>query len=510
MSIVIATIFVACNPDEPEVPEVPDGMVVLTEDNFHQYFTINVDTKVYYDLVDEVNYAVATSYVSIVAKFDYVEVQGEVKYLLGTRVRDTISLMSQPIVSGKQTLILDSCDYVNDSFSVKKRPSNASDFYEIEETSKDLILTDVSGYLYVGDNYTPHAYEKLTKSDFDNSALVQLEFESKLAEIVMDIATGELKTCQYTEDFSCQLNSMYGGNRDVDVQTERTFDVDFANYSLKEGDEIYYYNVEKGAVMQQYKNIFGLVEENIVAMTQNELLASMLPPVLAAIDDNAVFVRGEGESYYAYNTLENMSTDESYVYKELFVSILEPYGCTEDYDKYYVTAYFSFNNGVEFSIKIEHFDIFSQGEYKEQIIDYKTSMAKINEVKIDVLTPENSVFALERTKEEVMLEKTGLVDIDTSTTQIELTLCSCLTIEEAGYYSQNNWMPIKITEAGYYTFDCKDKYGYNISLYIYDSNGNYFGEDGYFEVGIYYVKYNSIDEYALTEAVLNVKSYSND
>ena len=499
LSILLTTVFVACNPDGSVENNYPEGAIALTKENFNEYFDVKVDTDCYFNYSNGMTYPAATTYIAFVAKNNYIDVKGEVKYNLNTKVTSNHGYMDLPVAHGEQSALLKSRDYNNETHSIVAGSASFNEF-KLKSGTDSISITDVYGYVIIGEDYTPHPYQKLKEADIANSATIQEEVESNLGEFIMPLATGEMKNYRYKSGSYYSLTSVFGRERNFANGSNCDAKVDFENQRMRKGDEIYYYNHNDGIVYHQYKNSVGLAVEDATEMTKNALISLMLPAMDGIFDDNAIYVRGEN-GYYAYNTLDNMSEgDVDEPFKEVFSEIFGLHGVTKDYDKFFVTYYYSFENGFEFSVNVEHYDLHydTSSEYIEHKIGCSFSMTEINQIEVEIYTPENTEFALETSRNDAMAYKTGMIDVNSTITAFDYALCQ--TIYENGEYIEN-WLPINIVDSGIYSFECT-KNGDVQTINIYDSEGNKH-YDKYFEAGVYYIQHYYVP-YGKTTVTMSV------
>ncbi len=489
----------ACDPSEPadpNTPEYPEGSIALTKENFTDYFTIRVTTDLSTDyIVDSVGthkQTTATTYVAFVPKGDYVIVEGIAKFNVNAGITSAYPVSTYKdfsVVHTEQELNLDE-EVVNDSY--KLTVTRDADFY-VAKDSNTITLNEVAGYLIDGKTKTPNAYESLT--DDDRAASLEIKNQVQDLLLVFETSFADANSYNFSTTNIYEFKSLYGKGRDLSNLAnygKNKATVDLENKHLCIG--LYNYYLREGELLRQRMNEYNLVEESVSAYSYEELLAEATPDFDNLFDTGAVYVRGEYDTtYYAYTTLKSIQNNRV---KEAIRAHLENYGITTGWDKFVVKyTYYFVDGSFYFDATVTYSDPRYHVEYTDISVSYGFKVTDVNSANVSLYTPEKDAYALKDNLADAKKYLTGLVTIDSTTERVYFDLFQ--NTYNRPDSTEENFLPIRITESGLYEFTLSD----GTQPYIFAEDGSQY--QYYYPAGLYFLRYYGVP-YGKTRELLKV------
>lgn len=496
MCIITMLILTGCNDNPPTVgnDDYPAGAEKITVENFNDYFNVKVTTDISENYFEDdgqyLKQTKAVSYVAFIPKTNYSSVVVELKFQLNSKISIGYSNIGDPVDTSEQTITLNN-GITNKSFTITKENDYT---YKVVSGSDNITIKSVTGYVMPGnDIYELNEYENALQTQTnENSNLVKSEIETVINNYKNNF--NNANSYKYTPASYYEFKSIYGIGRDATNKVNvgnNGYSVDIKNkiYSTS----LYNYYVKNESVYRQYKNQFGLVEENIEEdMNPKTFISEVSPSFEGLFDENAIYVKN-GTEYYGYITLDKMSNDNI---SEYFKSHLQNYKITSNWDKFVVKySYLIQDESFLFEVELHYANALYLNEYYDNTVVYSFKISNLNKTNPTIYVLGKDSFALEDNKEDALKYLTGLVEVDSNTTEIKFSTCNTKTGEASS--SDRNYLPIRIKESGLYEFYIN---GRKIDIYSAENN---FTSQYYYNAGLYYY-YESYVPYGKTDITIQV------
>lgn len=494
--IITMLILVGCNntPTTGGNNDYPTGAEEIKVDNFNDYFDVKVTTDISENYFEEdaqcSKQTKAVSYVAFIPKTNYSAVVVELKFQLNSKISIGYSNIGDPVNSSEQTITLNN-GITNKSFTITKENDYT---YKVVSGSNNITITSVTGYVMPGkDIYELNEYENaLQNQTLEDSNLVKNELETVINNYKNKF--NNANSYKYTPTSYYEFKSIYGTGRDATNEVNlgnNGYSVDIENkiYSTS----LYNYYVKNDSVYRQYKNQFGLVEENIEENMKPETFISEISPSFEGLfDENAIYEKN-GNEYYGYITLDKMANDNI---SEYFKSHLQNYNITSNWDKFVVKySFLLVDESFLFEVELHYANALYPNEYYDNTIVYGFKISSLNKAQPTIYVAGKDSFALEDNKEDALKYLTGLVEVDSNTTKIKLSTCNTHTDEPSS--RDKNYLPIRIKESGIYEFYIDGR-----KIDIYSAETDYTSQY-YYNAGLYYY-YESYVPYGKTDITIQV------
>ena len=494
--VVTMLLLVGCNDNQPSTGgnNYPDGAEEIKVDNFNDYFDVKVTTDISENYFEDngqyLKQTKAVSYVAFVPKNNYSKVTVELKFQLNSKISIGYSNIGDLVESNEQSITLNN-GITNKSFTITKENDYT---YNVVSGSNTITITSVTGYVMPGkDIYELNEYETaLQTQTTEDSNLVKSELETVINNY--EYKFNNANSYKYTPTSYYEFKSIYGTGRDTTNKVNlgnNGYSVDVQNkiYSTS----LYNYYVKNDSVYRQYKNQFGLVEENVEEdMSPETFISEVSPSFEGLFDENAIYVKN-GTEYYGYITLDKMSND--YI-SEYFKSHLQNYNITSNWDKFVVKYSYLLNDeSFLYEVELHYANALYPNEYYDNTIVYGFKISNLNKENLTIYVAGKDSFALEDNKEDALKYLTGLVEVDSNTTEIKFSTCNTHTGEPSSM--DRNYLPIRIKESGLYEFYIDGR-----KIEIYSAETNYTSQY-YYNAGLYYY-YESYVPYGKTDITIQV------
>lgn len=494
--IITMLILVGCN-NTPTIGgnnDYPAGAEEIKVDNFNDYFDVKVTTDISENYFEDdaqcSKQTKAVSYVAFIPKTNYSAVVVELKFKLNSKISMGYSNIGDPVNSVEQTITLNK-GITNKSFTITKENDYT---YNVVSGSNNITIKSVTGYVMPGkDIYELNEYENVLQTQtLENSNIVKSELETVINTYKEKF--NNANSYKYTPTSYYEFKSIYGTGRDV------TNKVNLGNngYSVDKENKIYStslynYYVKNDSVYRQYKNQFGLVEENVKEnMDINTFIDDVAPSFEGLFDENAIYVKN-GTEYYGYITLDKMSNDNIVGY---FKEHLQNHKITSNWDKFVVKySYLIQDESFLFEVELHYANALYDNEYYDNTAVYGFKISSLNKAQPTIYVAGKDSFALEDNKEDALKYLTGLVEVDSSTTEIKFSICNTQQGEASS--GDRNYLPIRIKESGLYEFYIDGR-----KVDIYSAETNYTSQY-YYNEGLYYY-YESYVPYGKTDITIQV------
>lgn len=493
-AVAMLTLLASCihvtEDDNSTAFEYPDGAIVLTVENFTDYFDVRVDTDVEYNY--DYEQTETDCYVAFVPKKDYSECVGEVSFKVNTTLKQTFNSTGEfKAVIGERTLRLK--DGITNASYGGGRSAGRDYPYWVDEDTENLTVNSVYGYVII-DESEKQVLPSFTKDQLDASESVFAEIRDMVDGFKAGFENAE--SYHYYRGTEYSLGSLFGEGKSVSGILADKYSIDKKNGIYQDGRAKYY--MHDGAPAEQWIDANGLVVVEDSGFTAENFLAAAVP-CFDFYDPSAVYVKESDSLYVGYTTLSLMRDGE---WKESITEELQDYGITSRYNKFAVRYEIVFDeSSLLFRATVELYD----PRYPVHFVDIKVSevqkISDVDNVKLTLYSPGDYKFRLPDNSEDAKRYKPGMIEIDGDTENISVTVYSD---DYEGYNNTQveNWLTVNITESGVYSIK-PDEF---IAIYNEDFTKSYHSGD-YFESGIYYIALKNV-LYGIKERSFTVESHA--